>query len=148
MNVYLKLLQDKRHTVKKHLNLGISHRDYYDKQVIFSKKKVTLIDCDNMAMADPALDYGNFIGHLILRRLQYPQATGYINDGLRAFNDAYRYSDEGFIDRAKWWASATLLRILTLYILRPKWQGAIPGILDEMRKIWQEQSVPGGVDEM
>ena len=139
---YLRLLTANSRIFDQPLKYVCSHRDFYDKQVIYSKDMATLIDCDYMAMADPALDCGNFLGHLILRRLQYPQAAQVISAGQKAFRNTYDYSKYntpkgGFEVRANWWKAATLLRILMLYSIRPKWQSLIPAILAEMDKIWK-----------
>ena len=40
------------------------HRDFYHDQVIIDGSRVYLLDLDLFAMGDPALDMGNFIGHL------------------------------------------------------------------------------------
>jgi aminoglycoside phosphotransferase (APT) family kinase protein len=40
------------------------HRDFYHDQVILDGSRVYLLDLDLFAMGDPALDVGNFIGHL------------------------------------------------------------------------------------
>lgn len=135
---HLDFLIKKQETVSKCAFKVCSHRDFYDKQVIFSNKKTTLIDCDNMVMADPALDYGNFLAHLILRRLQYPQFVEYINDGARNFIETYKYLNEEFENRVNWWKSATLLRLILLYSLRPQWQRIVPEIVNQSKTIWQE----------
>jgi thiamine kinase-like enzyme len=40
------------------------HRDFYHDQVILDGSRLYLLDFDLFAMGDPALDVGNFIGHL------------------------------------------------------------------------------------
>jgi aminoglycoside phosphotransferase (APT) family kinase protein len=40
------------------------HRDFYHDQVIVDGARIYLLDLDLFAMGDPALDLGNFIGHL------------------------------------------------------------------------------------
>lgn len=44
-------------------SLGI-HRDFYPDQVLVDDRGVTLLDLDLFAKGDPALDVGNFTGHL------------------------------------------------------------------------------------
>ena len=112
-------------------NKMIAHRDFYDKQVLYSENRTTLIDCDNIAIADPALDYGNFVAHLELRKLQHPEAEDNIEKGRKAFMENYEIPDEGFIARSYWWTAATFLRLAALYALRPRWRSLAPGILDK-----------------
>jgi len=53
------------------------HRDFYHDQVIIDGSRIYLLDLDLFAMGDPALDVGNFIGHLIeyaLRKLGSAEA--------------------------------------------------------------------------
>jgi hypothetical protein len=40
------------------------HRDFYADQVLVKDKKVYLLDFDLYTLGDPALDVGNFLGHL------------------------------------------------------------------------------------
>ena len=40
------------------------HRDFYPDQVLVDSSRVTLLDLDLFAAGDPALDVGNFSGHL------------------------------------------------------------------------------------
>jgi phosphotransferase family enzyme len=53
------------------------HRDFYPAQVIVHHSRLHLIDFDLYCMGDPALDLGNFIGHITeqcLRELGDPKA--------------------------------------------------------------------------
>ena len=97
------------------------HRDYYDKQVLYTNKFTTLLDCDGLSLGDPAQDCGNFIAHLKLRQLQEPENASNIEIGIETFRTVYGYKDGPFQARLKWWKSATLLRLAVLYALRPKW---------------------------
>ncbi len=42
------------------------HRDFYQSQFIVTRRTVTLLDLDTLALADPAIDLGNLIAHLCL----------------------------------------------------------------------------------
>lgn len=39
------------------------HRDYYAAQVVTTRRTVTVLDLDTLALGDPAIDLGNFIAH-------------------------------------------------------------------------------------
>lgn len=41
------------------------HRDYYPDQLIVAGESVTVIDFDLYCLGDPALDIGNFVGHVV-----------------------------------------------------------------------------------
>ncbi len=102
-------------------NLKCIHRDFYDKQVLYSKNRTTIVDFDNLSAGDPALDFGNFIAHLYLRLYQTPENTKEILEGVKLFQDTYDGNDQ-FLERAIWWESASLLRIATIYLFRPRWK--------------------------
>jgi hypothetical protein len=48
------------------------HRDFYHDQVVVDGSHLYLLDLDLFALGDPALDVGNFIGHLIEYGLRKP----------------------------------------------------------------------------
>ncbi len=97
------------------------HRDFYDKQVICSKDRTTLVDFDNITSGDPALDYGNFIAHLYLRLHQSPEYAEQFLEGVQLFQDQYD-ADVLLLQRANWWQSASLLRLAAIYYFRPRWR--------------------------
>lgn len=97
------------------------HRDFYDKQVIYSEDRTTIVDIDNLVAGDPALDFGNFIAHLYLRLYQTPEHTKEILEGIKLFQESYD-ADYQFLQRSLWWESASLLRLATIYLFRPRWK--------------------------
>ncbi len=46
------------------------HRDFYPAQVIVDNRRLYLIDFDLYCLGDPALDIGNFVGHMIEQALR------------------------------------------------------------------------------
>ncbi len=106
-----------------------SHRDFFDKQIIYSESRSALLDCDNAALAEPALDVGNFLAHLILRKLQHPDCAANIDSGIDAFVKSYENTDRDFPARTIWWIRAALLRLSALYLLRPRWRYIAPELL-------------------
>ena len=123
------------------------HGDFHDKQVLYSAKRSTLLDCDNMKLADPASDYGNFLAHLILRRIQFPELAGNIEAGMRTFARTYAEDNNDFKLRARWWVAATLVRLAVLYSLRPKWRACVPDILRETGRTLERKNFKyGGIN--
>ena len=98
------------------------HRDFYDKQILHSDEGLTLLDYDNLALGDPAQDYGNFVAHLRLRAEQSPSRAPNIFEARRSFEAAYDLGGVTFQVRSLWWEAATLARLAGLYSLRPRWR--------------------------
>lgn len=98
-----------------------AHRDFYDKQVLSGDSKTVLLDCDTLALADPALDYGNFVAHLCWRAQQHPEYTSSISEGAAQFKESYNGHSTDFLGRASWWTKAALLRLACIYTWRPRW---------------------------
>jgi len=120
------------------------HRDFYDKQILFSPKRITLLDCENAAISDPALDLGNFEAHLALRELQSPDSSSIINKGLSKFENCYCIADKGFKVRAGWWRAASLIRLAALYSFRPRWRSVTAGLLKEADSFFTHNKVFSG----
>ncbi|HSH00283.1 MAG TPA: hypothetical protein VLB27_09555 [candidate division Zixibacteria bacterium] len=109
----------------------LSHRDFYDKQVLYSSSRTTLVDCDTLQLADPALDYGNFLAHQFLRGIQMSKHKSSTNGGAESFMIGYGTQAHGFKNRVNWWRTASLLRLATIYCLRPSWRRLTPDLLAE-----------------
>ncbi|MEZ5101800.1 MAG: phosphotransferase [Thermoleophilia bacterium] len=93
-----------------HPERGI-HRDFYADQVLVAGDRLTLVDFDLYCIGDPALDIGNYLGHvteLALRRTGSAAAYAPVEAELlgsfarRAGGDAAR--------RARAWAALTVAR--------------------------------------
>ena len=124
------------------------HRDFYDKQILYSAKRSTLLDFDSLGYGDPAQDCGNFIAHLMLRQLQEPDNALNINEGIRAFKTAYGVSGKSFERRMNLWQAAALLRLAFLYSLRPKWHRLTGNLLNMVNtKTKNNQTQLEGVNE-
>lgn len=118
----------------KRAEVGPIHRDFYDKQVLYTKGRTTLLDFDNMSPGDRAQDVGNFLAHLELRRMQQAESGPAIAAAKAAFIDAYGQCDERFSGRVMWWQAATFLRLACLYALRPRWRHLTPELTDLCRR--------------
>jgi hypothetical protein len=125
---------------------AFSHRDFFDKQILYSENRTTLLDYENAGAADPALDIGNFLAHMSLRSLQHPRCSDNIRNGSKAFLDAYGNFEEGFLSRVAWWSRASRLRLGALYLLRPRWRELAYKLLTQPINILGQQA-PGGINE-
>ncbi|MGR9117315.1 MAG: phosphotransferase family protein [Gammaproteobacteria bacterium] len=101
-------------------NPVLVHRDFYDKQILFTQDKTTLIDFDTACMADPAIDIGNFIAHLQLLDLQGVQLPA---DAIRCFIDGYDAPrTSNWNQRVSVYQRSTLLRLVCIYLFWPRYK--------------------------
>ena len=119
------------------------HRDYFDKQVLIGSDRTTLLDLDTLAQGDPAIDVGNFLAHLTLRGDQSPAETHRIVACRQTFIETYQISQTQFWNRVSWWEFATLLRLVCVYVLRPRWQEMA---LMKLRQIEESAAGRSGTD--
>lgn len=124
--------------------IGPVHRDFYDKQTLHLPGRATLLDFDNMASSDPALDFGNFMAHLALRLLQSPENELLIQCGSDAFVTGYGSVDEDFRERANWWKDTALLRLAVLYSLRPRWRGIAKNLILKIKSAQEGNNILSG----
>ncbi|MBG6190647.1 hypothetical protein IWX64_001592 [Arthrobacter sp. CAN_A212] len=101
----------------------LSHRDLHDKQLLFNPDSgvVGLIDCDTVAVAEPALDLANLLVHVDFRRAQgvYSAAAAQTAEqAVLTAADAIGVSDQ----RLEAYAAATKLRLACLYAFRPQYR--------------------------
>ena len=114
--------------------VGPVHRDFYDKQVLYTAGRTTLLDFDNISPGDPAQDVGNFLSHLDLRRMQHPGTGPEIASAGEAFCESYGGQDRSFDRRVTWWQAATSLRLAGLYALRPRWHDLTLELVEQCRR--------------
>jgi aminoglycoside phosphotransferase (APT) family kinase protein len=65
------------------------HRDFYADQAIVDRDRICLVDLDLLALGDPALDAGNFIGHLIELGLRRPREEARLSEAATAFEERF-----------------------------------------------------------
>jgi len=68
--------------------LGI-HRDFYPAQVILSDARIYVVDFDSYCNGDPALDIGNFIGHLTEQSLRELGESSALAEQERALEERF-----------------------------------------------------------
>ena len=97
-----------------------------------------LLDLDDARAGDPAVDVGNFVAHLRLRTMQYPDYRE-SSAGRHAFLDEYKQRanreivEESFDERARFYEATTLLRLSGVYAPRQQWGQTIPPrVLDRL----------------
>lgn len=99
--------------------LGLLHRDLHDKQVLVGPE-LGLLDLDTLAAGERALDLGNVLAHLDLRRAQ-----GLLDERSAAVaGDAFLAGaapDRATARRVAAYRAVTRLRLTGLYAFRPRW---------------------------
>ena len=74
------------------LEAGVSaliHRDFYPDQVMVAGDRLHLLDFDLCAVGDPALDAGNFVGHLVEQALRQHGDAGALDEPAAALVDRF-----------------------------------------------------------
>ena len=106
------------------------HRDLHDGQVLFDGFVPVVLDFDQLAIGDPAVDLGNLVAHHRLRALQYPGISG--SNLAPSSADELGLSelvpDHIRLDSVCWYTASTLLRLALVYTTRPRWQHLGPGL--------------------
>jgi hypothetical protein len=102
---------------------GLAHRDLHDKQVLVDLPtcSVGLIDCDTLAVAEPALDLANLSVHLDFRVAQglLPAGAAVLGkERIRKAAESLQVPDSRF----EAYASATALRLACIYAFRPPYR--------------------------
>lgn len=124
----------------------VSHRDFYDKQVLVSGTMVNLIDFDTLCVSWPEIDVGNYLAHLRLRQHQGYCTQAQANAQGAAFLDGYAHGDDVLDeDRICWALSATSLRLACVYSARPAWTHLAASLLDEASARVRGHSVRAGM---
>jgi hypothetical protein len=104
----------------------VAHRDLHDKQVLVPAGTgpaggIGLIDCDTLALAEPALDLANLLVHL-----EFRQAQGLLDPSARAAGErairAVALELRVPADRLAAYARSTRLRLACVYAFRPRWR--------------------------
>ena len=119
-------------------------RDFYYDQALVGEHGLAVLDFDDAAMSEPAIDVANFLGHLRLLSLQETSAP----DSLAAVADAFtrRYQqldpdlDPGLLRVLE---GATLLRLADIHLPRSRGEWLATRLLDQSESLLRPLSVPG-----
>jgi len=106
----------------RHLGAGIReptvcgiHRDFYPAQVIVNDSRLWLIDFDLYCVGDPALDPGNFIGHMMEQALREMGSASAMSKQQQALEDRF-VELEGESCRTPVQAYTTLTLVRHIYL--------------------------------
>lgn len=65
------------------------HRDFYSDQILFDGERVFVLDLDLYCMGDPALDVGNFVGHLTEQSMRLHNRIDALQSAEHALRDRF-----------------------------------------------------------
>jgi aminoglycoside phosphotransferase (APT) family kinase protein len=96
------------------------HGDFYDKQLLFDKRIMTVLDLDMACLAPAERDAGNFLAHLELRGVENTgRADQYVGLG-GSFKDAYEGGGGVLAAPAlAWYRASAFLRLACRAVIQP-----------------------------
>jgi len=114
---------------------AITHRDFFDKQIIIDGEDFFMTDLDTVAMSDPAIDVGKFVSHIFLRTIQRGETRQAMKQESHLFVLSYLSQNPGISSgRIRFYTATTLFRLACLYAYRPRWDGLSMVLLEECRQ--------------
>ena len=112
-----------------------THRDFYPDQVLIAGDSLCIIDWDLLCLSHPALDMGNFCGHLLERASRDPAARDTLRKRIDDFHAHYfNVGREADWQSIEVYATLTLVRhvfLCTQFADRSKF---LPNILMECER--------------
>ncbi len=107
------------------------HRDFYPAQVLVKGKRIFLIDFDLYCLGDPALDIGNFIGHMHEQSLRELGDVRALDEPVSALTETFlKLSGEKARMSIEAYGTLTLVRHIYLSMILPERQRFSGGLLE------------------
>jgi aminoglycoside phosphotransferase (APT) family kinase protein len=114
------------------------HGDFYADQVLLAGDEVAILDLDNAALGDPAVDLGNFAAHLENDALHGRLDARRVKLLQNALLEGYRASTQRPVPVTFWWHTAAGLLRLAPHPFRrrvPDWPERTAAILNRVETI-------------
>ena len=95
------------------------HRDFYHAQVLIDDGSLAVLDLDDAALSEPAVDVANFAAHLFLLEIQHPANRAALISAAHTFTHTYRHLDPD-LDRhlTRFLTATTLVRLAGIHVSR------------------------------
>jgi hypothetical protein len=91
------------------------HRDFYADQILFDAQRLFVLDFDLYCQGDPALDIGNFIGHLTEQSLRWHNSEDALAPAENAMREKFlEISGRGHSEAVQLYTDLTLARHIYL----------------------------------
>jgi len=111
------------------------HRDFYDEQALVHEAGLAVIDFDDAAMGEPAVDVANFLAHLRLVALERSESRPTLEDVAAAFRRRYGELDASLDGRlVAFLEGTTLLRLACIHLQRSG-ETLAAGLLEESERL-------------
>jgi aminoglycoside phosphotransferase (APT) family kinase protein len=108
------------------------HRDFYHDQVLVHDEGLSVLDWDDAAMSEPAVDVANFLAHLRLLALQRTGRPDALDNASAALSERYRRLDAGFDPvLVRFLESTTLLRLAEIHLSRARGEWLAGRLLEQ-----------------
>lgn len=115
------------------------HRDFYESQFVRTRRTITLLDLDTVALGEPALDVGNLLAHLYLSSLRgglsAADTVSLLQAVVRRYVDCMGPLSDSTL--AFYWASASF-RIAAVHALRTQTRRFAPLLWEVSRLLMGE----------
>jgi thiamine kinase-like enzyme len=108
------------------------HRDFYHDQVLVTEGGLSILDWDDAAMSEPAVDVANFLAHLRLLAIQRSGWPDELNEVSADFEGRYRQLDDGLDpDLVRFLQGTTLLRLAEIHRSRERGEWVAGHLLEQ-----------------
>lgn len=99
------------------------HRDFYHDQVLIHGDRLAVLDLDDAAMSEPAVDVANFVAHLMLLSVQHDRGCEGLQPAIDAFLARSHALDPGLDRELVTFLTATsLVRLAGIHVNRRQGQ--------------------------
>jgi hypothetical protein len=110
---------------------SLIHRDFYPDQVVVDGERLHIVDLDLCSWGDPALDVGNFVGHMVEQALRERGDPGALDGPAAALVERYaERAGRAATTAAGVYATLTLARLLGLSTRFPERRATAAALLD------------------
>ncbi|MCH7885859.1 MAG: phosphotransferase [Planctomycetes bacterium] len=105
------------------------HRDFYERQLIYDGKTITILDLDTLAHGEPSIDVGNLLAHLFLGALRAGRPVRDYPPAARLVLDRYA-AQRGPVDRPTlaFYLASALFRLGAVHVLRTTTSAHAPAL--------------------
>lgn len=105
------------------------HRDFYERQLIYDGKTMTILDLDTLARGEPCIDVGNLLAHLFLGALRAERSVREYPPVARLVLRRY-VAQRGPVDRRTlaFYLASALFRLGAVHVLRTTTSAHAPSL--------------------
>ncbi|PYM13177.1 MAG: hypothetical protein DMD81_21865, partial [Candidatus Rokuibacteriota bacterium] len=94
------------------------HKDFYFGNVLWDGKRVCILDFDELAVGDPALDLGHFLAHLEVLAYRIGSRVDGLSAAASTFSTAYAATDVTLAPRVTLYRAYTFLKLAATEVAR------------------------------